>query len=68
MPKWDRLRSLIASHQVPCPLGDTVLVQEKLDGAEWHVDLEFPILTLKTALQSMSCCMVSIVLQATCAW
>ena len=34
--KVDQLRSLIANHQVPCPLGDTVLVQEKLDGAEWH--------------------------------
>ena len=24
----DRLRSLIVDHQMPCPLGDTVLVQE----------------------------------------
>ena len=42
----DRLRSLIANHQMPCPLGDTILVQENLDGAQWHTDTECPILSL----------------------
>jgi cell division protein FtsB len=42
----DRLRSLIINHQPPCPLGDSILVQENLDGAEWHLDPECPVLTL----------------------
>ena len=42
----DRLRSLIINHQAPCPLGDSILVQENLDGAEWHLDPECPVLTL----------------------
>ena len=42
----DRLRSLIANHQAPCPLGDTVLVQPTLDGSVWHIDPECPIVTL----------------------
>ena len=41
----DRLRSLIINHQPPCPLGDSILVQENLDGAEWHLDPECPVLT-----------------------
>ena len=30
----DRLRSLIINHQPPCPLGDSMLIQENMDGAE----------------------------------
>ena len=44
--RTDRLRSLIANHQAPCPLGDTVLVQPTLDGSLWHIDPECPIITL----------------------
>eukprot|EP00435_Cladocopium_sp_Y103_P028570 s2357_g7.t1 len=40
----DRLRSLIINHQAPCPLGDSVLVQENMDGAQWHLDPDCPIL------------------------
>ena len=46
----DRLRSLIANHQAPCPLGDTILVQKNLDGAEWHLDPECPVLQLNRTL------------------
>ena len=42
----DRLRSLIANHQAPCPLGDTVLIQATLDGAVWHIDPECPVIDL----------------------
>ena len=42
----DRLRSLIANHQAPCPLGDTVLIQATLDGAVWHIDPECPVIHL----------------------
>ena len=42
----DRLRSLITNHQPGCPLGDTILVQENLDGAQWHIDPECPVLQL----------------------
>ena len=44
--RTDRLRSLIANHQAPCPLGDTVLVQPTLDGSLWHIDPQCPIITL----------------------
>jgi len=47
--RTDRLRSLIANHQAPCPLGDTVLVQPTLDGSLWHIDPECPIITLNRA-------------------
>ncbi|CAL1170206.1 unnamed protein product [Cladocopium goreaui] len=36
----DRLQGLIANHQMPCPLGDTILVQENLDETQWHVDAD----------------------------
>ena len=42
-------KSLIANHQAPCPLGDTVLVQPTLDGSVWHIDPECPIITLNRA-------------------
>eukprot|EP00435_Cladocopium_sp_Y103_P010330 s1562_g2.t1 len=38
----DRLRSLIMNHEAPCPLGDSVLVQENKDGAQWHLDPDCP--------------------------
>ena len=44
-----RLQSLIANHQAPCPLGDTVLVQPTLDGSLWHIDPECPIIELNRA-------------------
>ena len=47
--RTDRLRSLIANHQAPCPLGDTVLVQPTLDGSLWHIDPECPIIELNRA-------------------
>ena len=52
-----RLRSLIAYHQIPCPLGDTVLVQENLDGTQWHTDPDCPILQLnRTPIYELDHC------------
>ena len=57
MNRIDRLRSLIANHQMPCPLGDTILVQENLDGAQWHTDTECPILALnRTVIYELDHC------------
>ena len=41
-----RLLELIANHQGPCPLGDSILVQPDLDGSDWHIDAECPMLQL----------------------
>ena len=41
-----RLLGLIGNHQGPCPLGDSVLVQPDLDGSDWHIDPECPMLQL----------------------
>ena len=56
----DRLRSLIINHQPPCPLGNSILVQENLDGAEWHLDAEWPVLTLnRTPIAELPHCEIS---------
>lgn len=53
----DRFRSLIINHQAPCPLGDSILVQENTDGAEWHLDPECPVLALNhIPIAELPCC------------
>eukprot|EP00435_Cladocopium_sp_Y103_P055879 s1049_g18.t1 len=53
----DRLRSSIANHQMPCPLGDNILVQENLDGADWYLDPDCPILQLnRTPIYELNHC------------
>ena len=52
-----RLQGLIANHQMPCPLGDTILVQENLDGAQWHTDADCPILQMnRTTIYELDHC------------
>ena len=53
----DRLQGLIANHQMPCPLGDTILVQENLDETQWHVDADGPILQMnRTPIYELDHC------------
>ena len=53
----DRLQGLIANHQMPCPLGDTILVQENLDETQWHVDADCPILQMnRTPIYELDHC------------
>ena len=44
-----QLQGLIANHQGPCPLGNTILVQTDDDAADWHSDAHCPILDLNRA-------------------